>query len=201
VARPAAGGKRRPGDRWQPVIGPRLTRRVAGRRELRLPPVELPRLDVRWRRLALPALLLAGLALGAWWLYRSPLLTVRDVSVEGTSAISAEIVREAAGLDGQSIFRADYDGARERVLALPLVKSVQIERDWPNGARIAVVERAPWGVWQAAGQSFVVDDEGVVLGLPAPAGAPTIVQTDAPASPSPSRAGSSPRPSRRSGAP
>ena len=119
------------------------------------------------------------MALGGWWLYRSPLLSVREVTVEGSEILSPEMIRSIAGLEGQSLVRPDFEGTRQRLLALPMVKDAQISRDWPSGARIIIVERAPWGVWQVGGQRFVIDDEGVVLDLPAPAGAPVILQTDA----------------------
>ncbi len=119
------------------------------------------------------------MVLGGWWLYRSPLLSVREVTVAGSEILSQDMIRSVAALDGQSLVRPDFEGARQRLLALPVVKDVQISRDWPSGARITVVERAPWGVWQVGGKRFVIDDEGVVLDLPVPAGAPVIVQTDA----------------------
>ncbi len=171
----------RPGARWQPVVGRRLNRRVAGRTQWRLPRVQAPSLalTVRWRRAAVLALVLAAVTLAGWWLYRSPLLTVQGVSVKGNQNLSADAVRSVADLKGSSLIRPDFEAARERLLALPIVKEAQISHDWPRGARISIVERAPWGVWQAGAQRYVVDDEGVVLNLPAAEGAPVIAQTDA----------------------
>ena len=164
-------------------MGVRRTRRVAGRRAWRLPRlprIRAPALSIRWRRAAV--LVLAALVggVGGWWLYTSPLLSVRGVGVEGNTVLSVEAVREIADLDGQSLVRPDFAGAEERLLALPVVKDVEISRDWPNSVHIAIVERKAWGLWQAGGQRFVIDDEGVVLDLPAPEGAPVIVQTDGP---------------------
>ena len=65
-----------------------------------------------------------------------------------------------------------------RLEALPLVKQARVSRAWPFGAKITIVERAPWGTWQAGDQHYVIDNEGVVLELPAPAGSPVIMQTD-----------------------
>ncbi len=176
----------RPGARWQPVVGRRLNQRVAGRTQLRLPRVQAPSLTMtaRWRRAGALALVLAGVMLFGWWVYRSPLLTVQEVSVKGNQVLSAEAIQSVADVKGSSIIRPDFEAARQRLLALPLVKDAQVGRDWPNGARITVMERAPWGVWQAGQQRYVVDDEGVVLdpdgrSLPAPEGTPVIVQTDA----------------------
>jgi cell division protein FtsQ len=142
----------------------------------------VPRRAARWHRAVLLALVLAAMVVGGWWLYRSPQLSVREVTVEGNVVLSPEVARSVADLEGRSIIRPDFEGARQRLLALPLVKDVRIDRDWPAGARITIVERVPWGLWSASGgsdQRFVIDEEGVVLDLPAPEGAPVIVQTDA----------------------
>ena len=171
----------RPGTRWQPGVGREPVRRVAGRSRIRWPRPRLPHGSARWRRAGLAALVVALMTLGGWWVYQSPLLSIREVTVEGSNALSPQVVRSVAGLEGRSILRPDFSGARQRLLALPMVKEAQIGRDWPTGVWITVVERAPWGVWQAGGQRFVVDDEGVVLDMPAPEGAPVIVQLDAPA--------------------
>ena len=173
----ARGQAARPGTGWQPGIG-QQPKRVVGRQRWRL---RAPRLSARWRSMLLVTLIVAGALASGWWVYRSPLLSVRDVTVAGNTALSAELVRQTADLEGASILRPDLDGARERLQALPLVKQVEIGREWPSDLRITIVERTPWGVWDAGGQRFVVDDEGVVLDLPAPEGAPVIVQSDAPA--------------------
>lgn len=171
----------RPGARWQPTP-PRGTKpRVAGRQRLRLPALRLPRGEIRWRRYLLPLLIVALAALGGWWFYRSPALSIHSVSVKGNSVLPAEALRQVAGLKGQSLISPDMDAARGRLLALPLVKEAHVSRDWPFGVQITIVERAPWGVWQAGQQRYVIDDEGVVLALPPPDGAPLIAQTDPPA--------------------
>ena len=178
---------------WQPAVRPRGTRRPAGHRQwhapriraprLHAPAISVPQIDARWRRVLAAAIVAGLLAVGGVWLYNSPVLEVHSVKVQGTSALPADYVRAVAALDGESIVRPDFAGARERLLALPLVKEVHISRDFPRGASIKVIERAPWGVWLAGSQPYVIDDEGVVLGLPVPQNVPLIVQTDPPAEP------------------
>jgi len=168
----------RPGARWQPVA-PRttMTPRVAGRRRMRLPSLHVPKLHVR-RRYVLPVLILTFALVGGWWLYRTPLLSIRSVSVQGNVVLSADSLRQAAGLDGQSLIHPDFAGAEQRLDALPLVREAHVSRAWPFGAKITIVERAPWGTWQAGDQRSVIDNQGVVLDLPAPPGSPMITQTD-----------------------
>ena len=167
----------RPGHRWQPALVGTPARRVAGRR--RWPRPRPPQLSLRWRRALLLAVVVGAVVLAGWWLYRSPLLSLREVEIEGTYVLSADEVRRIADLEGQSLLRPDFAGARERLLALPLVKEVRVSRAWPADARISVVERGPAAVWQASGQRYIIDDEGVVLPLPLLDGLPVIVQTDA----------------------
>ena len=169
ASRRATRGK----DRWRP--GPRPTGRLAGSTPLWF--------GAGTRRLLALAIVVAGVALGGWWLYGSSFLSIQNVQVEGNSTLSAETVRSVAGLDDEKLVRPDFAGARERLMALPIVKDVTVSRNWPTGARISIVERAPWGIWLSGGQQYVIDDEGVVLDLPPAADAPVIVQTEALAEP------------------
>ena len=154
-------------------------KRTAGRARLRMPKIEAPRLPANWRRFAMPIAIVAALATGGWWLYNSPLLSVQDVQIEGNQVVSAEQARAVADLEGQSIFQPEFAAARERLLLLSIVKDVQIERDWPHGVKITLTERTAWGLWQLGNSRYVIDDEGVVIDLAAPPGAPLIVQRDA----------------------
>lgn len=171
----------RAGNRWQPIVGPQLNRRVAGRRALRMPKLHMPSITIRWRLSVALALIAAGLIAGGWWLYQSPLLTIRSVSVEGNSALLPEVVRNIADVKGESLIRPDFAAAEARLRAVSLIKDVKIERTFPMGARITIMERQPWGYWQAGFQRVAVDDEGVVIDLIPAQGAPTVVQADLPA--------------------
>jgi cell division protein FtsQ len=142
---------------------------------------ERRRRRLRWRRLLIAACLLAALA-GALVLYRSPVLRVEKVEVVGTKNLASQQITELADLEGASMFNLPLAGAEQRILALPLVKGVRARPAWPNKVRIEVVERAPWGFWDLAGTSYVIDSDGVVLDGVKPAkGAPVIYDTGAPA--------------------
>lgn len=176
----AKGSSARPGAAWRPTPA----KRVAGRTRhfmprIRLPSIRVPRLPSYWQRVAISGAFIAALAVAGWWIYNSPLLSIQDVEIEGNSVVSSERARTVADLEGQSIIQADLDGARERLLSLILVKNVEISRNWPNGVTITLTERTPWGLWQLGNTRHVIDEEGVVLDLPAPAAAPLIIQTDA----------------------
>jgi len=137
------------------------------------------RLLRRARRLAFLALL-AALAAGGWWLIQSPLLRIQEVTVEGTRLLDPEEMAAAADLRGASILFPDTGGARQRIESQPMVKSVTFERAWPRNMRIIVQERRPWGFWEARGQRYVIDEDGVVLERVLPdEGAPVIRHLDA----------------------
>jgi len=142
---------------------------------------ERRRRRLRWRRLFFAACLLAAIA-GALALYRSPLLRVGEVEVVGAKNLTPQQITELAGLEGASMFNVPLAEAEARIVALPLVKGVKARLAWPNKVRIEVVERVPWGYWDLAGTSYVIDTDGVVLADVKPAkGAPVIHDVGAPA--------------------
>ncbi|MBI2766032.1 MAG: FtsQ-type POTRA domain-containing protein [Chloroflexi bacterium] len=121
-----------------------------------------------------------GLAAGGWWVVQSPYFEIATVKVEGTDRVAPEDIATVSGLAGQSMFRADLGKAQAGIMALPLVKDVQIERKWPRQVRIVVAERQPWGAWVQSGVSYTIDRDGVVLGaFPAPDGGPVISSAEA----------------------
>lgn len=164
-----------PGKRRRAVKGHVLTDEKTERRRGR----------ARWRR-ALFVLGLLAAIVGAVALYRSPLLRVQEVEVVGATNVSPEQVAALADLDGASMFSAPLDDAEARIVALPFVQAVQASRRWPNKVRIEVVERTPWGYWDLAGTSYVIDSEGTVLpGVKPAEGAPVIHDLGDPADLSP----------------
>jgi cell division septal protein FtsQ len=131
-------------------------------------------------RLALAVAVLAMAVSAGWWGYHAPWVTVQKVTISGTSQVSPQQVREAAGLDGASIFGLDVSGARERVAALPMVRGVTVRKDGWNSVVIDVQERTAWGSWQMNGVNVPIDADGYVLaGAPAPAGSPAIIEVGA----------------------
>jgi cell division protein FtsQ len=128
---------------------------------------------------------MSGAMVGGFWLYTSPVMSLHGVKVEGNVVVSDDVVRQVAGLKGQSLAMPDFAGAEARLETFPLIKEAKVTRDWPFGARVTVVERQAWGVWQIGEQRYVIDDQGVVLTLPEPTNAAVIVQADATAPLSP----------------
>jgi len=127
--------------------------------------------------------LVAGLAVGGWFLAHSRLLSARVVTVSGSSHTPDAEVLAAAGLGAQPpLLDVDPAAVAGRVERLPWVASATVARHWPDGVSISVVERAPVAVVASGGAWSEVDGTGRVLTTVAapPAG---LVKLAAPVSP------------------
>jgi cell division protein FtsQ len=130
----------------------------------------------RWLRAAAAVLLLAG---ALWFLWAGPLLAVGTVQVDGAGTLSAEEVREAAGVEvGIPLLRVDVEDAEARVAMLPQVASVEVTRGWPQTVVVTVVERVPVAVVGQAGRRSLVDAEGVLFDTITGAAPPGVVPLD-----------------------
>jgi cell division protein FtsQ len=104
-----------------------------------------------------------ALIAGAVALYVSPVLRVQNVEIVGATTVDPSRIEQLAALAGDSMFRLDLASVQDRIAYLPMVKSVEISRGWPQTVRIQITERTPWGVWQVGSDSYVIDSDGVVL--------------------------------------
>lgn len=173
-----------PGKDDEPVVQPpplgRRQQVVATLASLR-PGASLRWIRVRWSRLMLAAVALSIASLAVMiMLLNSPLLDIKTVKVEGADVISAASVKQLVGLKGQHVMLADLDAARHRVLTLPMIKEAAVLRDWPNGVKVVIVERTPWGRWRADNTVWAIDSEGVILeGAAPPTDGPIVTQVSA----------------------
>ncbi|MFC0675796.1 cell division protein FtsQ/DivIB, partial [Brachybacterium hainanense] len=123
---------------------------------------------------------LAALALGV--LLLAPPFQVSQIQVTGTGYVDAAAVEEAAApaLGGSilTVPRAEIGAAAGTI---PGVRSVEVERSWPDGVRVRVAERTPIAsVTAADGTTAILDGEGVELPAAAAEGAsltPLVVET------------------------
>ncbi len=155
--------------------GPEPVGRADG--ETNLPRRLRPRIG--WSR-TIVSVTLAALIVVSIVALNSSLFDISEVEVSGTSVVSPASVAQLTGLRGQNIIRADLAAAREPVLALPMVREIEIHRSWPNRVKLVIVERRPWGRWRANDTVWAIDREGVILeGVAPPAYGPIITQTSA----------------------
>ncbi len=135
------------------------SRRRARARRVRVP-----------RDLARPfAALVAALALASLVLALSGSYPIREVEVAGASRVDPRTVREAAGLEGASVFWASAAAAASRVGALPAVRRARVTIRLPDRAVVEVEERRPALFITSAGTTLFADESGVLFAAAGPA--------------------------------
>lgn len=128
------------------------------------------------RRSALLALFGAGLGALAWGLNRP----VTAVAIDGhfRRVTPVEVEKAVARYLPAGFMSANLDGIQRAVEALPWVDSVRVQRRWPNGLRVSVVEQqavARWngsGLLNARGELFLRHAVDAPPGLPLLGGPP-----------------------------
>ncbi len=121
----------------------------------------------RWGawRWGIAGLLAVALVVGGTWLvFFSAVLAVEQVTVTGTSYLSAAQVESAAGVTlGRPLARVDLGTVEARVEALPAVEDATVSRAWPDGVRVDVVERRAVAVVTVDGTVTGMDADGVLF--------------------------------------
>lgn len=91
-------------------------------------------------------------------------LAVDDVLVAGRVETDASTLLDVVGVErGTPILAIDLDALRERVEALPWVKTARVERHLPDTLFISLNERRPLALWQRHRELALVDEDGVVI--------------------------------------
>ncbi|NQW12034.1 MAG: FtsQ-type POTRA domain-containing protein [Alphaproteobacteria bacterium] len=91
-------------------------------------------------------------------------LAVNDVLVTGRGETAADDLLAALDVRrGMPILALDLTALRDRVAALPWIKTVRVERRLPDTLYVAIEERRPIGLWQRNGKLSLVDAEGTVI--------------------------------------
>lgn len=111
-------------------------------------------------------------------------LVVTDIEVTGRQTTDAATIMEALGATrGTPIFAVDPGRAKEKLQALPWVRSAAIERRLPGTLFVRLIERQPLAVWQHDGKQQLIGRDGEVIpvtDLTRFAKLPTVVGDDAP---------------------
>ena len=119
---------------------------------------------VGWAALrAVYVVLLVGLVWVTGYALTAPELRVESLRVVGNRLVPTEQVLAAAGVAGQNVFLLGSHQAERAVLTVKPIQSARMVFIWPNAATLEVVERKPFAVWQTAGASYLVSQEGIVL--------------------------------------
>ncbi|HEY6748638.1 MAG TPA: FtsQ-type POTRA domain-containing protein [Mycobacteriales bacterium] len=104
------------------------------------------------------------LVVAVWVVGFTGVLGVRQVTVTGVRALSADQVRAAAGVpDGRPLARVDTGAVAANVRGLAGVERVAVTRSWPGTLRITVTERRGVALVDRGEALWLVDPEGVVF--------------------------------------
>ncbi len=153
---PPAEASTPPGGKADSAVHPRVwQRRVAVLREQ-------GHRRLRWIVGGVVVLVVACVAL---LVLHTPLLALRNATVQGAQHTGSTAVLAAAGLlDHPPLIDVDPKSASARIEKLPWVAHAVVTRHWPDSVTITVTERRPLGsVARPGGGVAVVDASGHVL--------------------------------------
>ncbi len=116
-----------------------------------------------WRRFLSVFALLVICALGASFALTNSNFRVQQVNVVGTQNRTLVHTIQNMGIQGQNIFLLDVGALTSHIEALPIVASVNLEKQLPNQLVVTVVERTPVLLWQTQQGTFSADSNGIVI--------------------------------------
>jgi len=116
-----------------------------------------------WRRFLSVFALLVICTLGASFALTNSNFRVQQVNVVGTQNRTLVQTIQNMGIQGQNIFLLDVGALTTHIEALPIVASVNLEKQLPNQLVVTVVERTPVLLWQTQQGTFSADSNGIVI--------------------------------------
>lgn len=120
-----------------------------------------------------------------WWELTSQAgFRIEQIELTGRTHADKQAVKTAIDVErGAPTLGVPLALIKQRLLAVPEIKSVEIVRDFPNKLAIHLTERMPVANWQHDGVQQLIDAEGVVLSRDKYRNArllPVVVGADAP---------------------
>jgi cell division protein FtsQ len=95
---------------------------------------------------------------------RAHLLAVDRITVRGNERLSrGEVLAVLNGLRGENIVSTDLERWRRRLLASPWVRDAALRRSLPSTIDVLLWERQPIGIGRIGGETYLVDDRGVII--------------------------------------
>lgn len=90
---------------------------------------------------------------------------ISEVHLTGNKRTPPQSILAALGFEpGQSIFGADIQGARARLLKLDWVAEADVRRRYPDDISVRIVEKLPFALWQSpSGPVYVVERDGGLI--------------------------------------
>jgi cell division protein FtsQ len=110
------------------------------------------------------AVLAYGLYRGRTAVARMGMLQVDRIVVRGNERLSkGEVLAVLNGLRGESLFETDLDLWRRRLMESPWVRDAALRRSLPSTVEVVISERQPVGIGRLNGDTYLVDERGVVI--------------------------------------
>jgi cell division septal protein FtsQ len=88
---------------------------------------------------------------------------IYSADVQGNRLVSAHDIYARSAIDGVNVFFIRAGEAERRLRDVPFVKNARFTLQLPARVRIDVEERSPAILWQVAGNTYGVADDGTVL--------------------------------------
>ena len=118
----------------------------------------------RWWPLFAVAALLTVVLLLAWVVFWSPLLVVRRVVVDGSSAVSTDRILRVAGLsEGMPLVKVDSDAIQRRLADLDEIATVDVSRSWSGTVTVQIHETKPIAAMRDGDGFVLVATDGTWL--------------------------------------
>jgi len=128
--------------------------------EMQLPSV--PSIGVGWRLLS--AFLVGALGFMIYTLWYSPFFSVESIDVAGLVGLTNAEINSVVDVIGKSIILVNpVDLEQNLQEAFPELVNISVETQVPNKVVVNLVERQPVLAWHQDGQTFWVDERGVVF--------------------------------------
>ena len=90
--------------------------------------------------------------------------TVDRIVVRGNERLSkGEVLAVLNGLHGESLFGTDLEVWRDRLMRSPWVRDAALRRSLPSTVEVVISERQPVGIGRLNGETYLVDERGVVI--------------------------------------
>ncbi|MGH6890170.1 MAG: cell division protein FtsQ/DivIB [Rhizomicrobium sp.] len=91
---------------------------------------------------------------------------IASIRIDGNRRTDPKDILAALGFaPGQSIFGADVQAARRRLLSLEWVADARVRRQYPDLVIVSIVEKQPFALWETPDGTFVVERSGRSIGL------------------------------------
>ena len=97
---------------------------------------------------------------------RSPMFTIYEISIDGVDKVSLEDIRATIGIrEGMNIWKISPPEIKRRILTIPRITDVKVERILPDELSIVVNEKYPILMVPYHGYYLELASDGIFIGI------------------------------------